>query len=101
VFQASTAFDAFAFSFSDKVATVSNITDNGPGTFTSSPVATMQDGFGTFKQGITNSATGGTMLSFTVANETINNLIVSKPAANQDQRTNRRMATKRTRPARP
>jgi hypothetical protein len=77
VFQASTAFDAFAFSFSDKVATVSNIVDNGPGTFTSSPVATMQDGFGTFKQGITNSATGGTTLSFTVANEVIANLIIS------------------------
>jgi hypothetical protein len=77
VFQNSTAFDAFAFSFSDKIATVSNIIDNGPGTFTSSPVATMQDGFGTFKQGIRTDATGGTTLSFTVAAETIGNLIVS------------------------
>jgi hypothetical protein len=77
VFQKSTAFDAFAFSFTDKIATVSAITDNGPGTFTSSPVATGQDGFGTFKQGIVNSATGGTTLSFTVAAETIGNLILS------------------------
>jgi PEP-CTERM motif-containing protein len=77
VFQKSTAFDVFAFSFSDKIATVSSIVDNGPGTFTSSPVATAQDGFGTFKQGIVNSATGGTTLSFTVAAETIGNLILS------------------------
>jgi PEP-CTERM motif len=77
VFQKSTAFDAFAFSFSDKVATVTSIVDNGPGTFTSSPVATGQDGFGTFKQGIQNTATGGTTLSFTVLAETIGNLAVS------------------------
>jgi len=77
VFQKSTAFDAFAFSFSDKVATVTSIVDNGPGTFTSSPVATGQDGLGTFKQGITNTATGGTTLSFTALNEVLANLTVS------------------------
>jgi hypothetical protein len=76
-FQNSTAFDAFAFSFSDKVATVTNIVDNGAGTFTSSPVSTGQDGFGTFKQGIVTDATGGTTLSFTVLAETIGNLALS------------------------
>jgi len=76
-FNKSTAFDAFAFSFSDKVASVTNIVDNGPGTFTSSPVSTGQDGFGTFKQGITLDVTGGTTLSFTVLAETIGNLALS------------------------
>ena len=79
-FQKSTGLTAFVFGFSDKVATVSNIVDNGPGVFTSSPVSHMQDGFATFKQGILNSATGGTTLSFTVANETIANLIGSTGA---------------------
>src|SRR6478672_6333274 len=65
-FQNSTSFDVFAFSFSDKVASVTNILDNGPGTFTSSPTSTGQDGFGTFKQGIVTDATGGTTLSVTV-----------------------------------
>ena len=74
-FQTSTGLTAFVFGFSDKVATVSNIVDNGPGVFTSVSGPLMQDGFGTFKQGISNSLTGGTTLSFTVANETIANLI--------------------------
>jgi hypothetical protein len=77
VFQKSTSFDAFAFGFSDGVASVTNIVDNGPGTFTSSPSTTGQDGFGNFNQGITNSAVGGTTLSFTVLNETIANLVLS------------------------
>jgi hypothetical protein len=77
VFNKSTAFDAFAFSFSDKVATITNIVDNGPGTFTSDPNSTGQDGFGTFKQGIDASATGGTTLSFTALNELLANLTVS------------------------
>jgi hypothetical protein len=77
VFNKSTAFDAFAFSFIDKVATITNIVDNGPGTFTSDPTSTGQDGFGTFKQGIDASATGGTTLSFTALNEVLANLTVS------------------------
>ena len=77
VFQKSTGFDAFAFGFSDKVASITNIVDNGPGTFTSDPASTGQDGFGTFKQGIDNSATGGTTLSFTALNEVLANLTVS------------------------
>ena len=77
VFNKSTAFDAFAFSFSDKVATIINIADNGAGVFASSPVATGQDGFGTFKQGITNTTTGSTLLTFTAQNELLANLILS------------------------
>jgi hypothetical protein len=77
VFNKSTAFDAFAFSFSDKVATIVNIADNGAGVFTSSPVATAQDGFGTFKQGITNTTTGSTLLTFTAQSELLANLIIS------------------------
>ena len=77
VFQKSTGFDAFAFGFSDKVASITNIVDNGPGTFTSDPASTGQDGFGTFKQGILNSVTGGTTLSFTALSETLANLTVS------------------------
>jgi hypothetical protein len=78
VFQKSTAFDAFAFGFTNGVATVTSIVGGpGTGTFTSSPTATGQDGLGTFHQGITDSATGGTTLSFTVLNETIANLALS------------------------
>jgi hypothetical protein len=77
VFNKSTAFDAFAFSFSDKVASIINIADNGAGVFASSPSSTSQDGFGTFKQGITNTTTGSTLLTFTAVGETIGNLIIS------------------------
>jgi PEP-CTERM motif len=77
VFNKSTAFDAFAFSFSDKVATIINIADNGAGVFASDPTATSQDGFGTFTQGITNTTTGSTLLTFTALNETLGNLIIS------------------------
>jgi hypothetical protein len=79
-FNKSTGLTAFVFGFSDKVASVTNIVDNGPGTFTSVTGPLMQDGFATFKQGITNTATGGTVLSFEVLNETIANLIGSTGA---------------------
>jgi hypothetical protein len=55
VFQKSTAFAAFAFGFTN---TPGAITISTPG-FTNGPSPTSQDGFGTFQEGISASATGG------------------------------------------
>jgi hypothetical protein len=72
-FQKSTAFDAFAFGFTDGPVTVVNLTSG----FTSDPIPTKQDGFGLFAQGIKADATGAQQLSFKVLNDQLGNITVS------------------------
>jgi hypothetical protein len=72
VFQKSTAFDAFAFGFTNAPGAINVLT---AGFSLNSP--TSQDGFGNFQEGIAAAATGGQSLHFTVANEVIANLAFS------------------------
>jgi len=77
-FQKSTGFDAFVFGVSGGTSsdiTITSPTTDGFGIDKSLPQ--MEDGFGEFLFGITKSATGGQLLSFTFANAILADLVVS------------------------
>ena len=67
VFNKSTAFDAFAFNADVALAAanMTNIVDNGPGVF-AFDAAAGADGFGNLLYGLTNTVTGGNLLTFTI-----------------------------------